>query len=107
MLLRHGRAHFHGRFLGSKNDQDLSDDGLKDADVAGDLLRQHLQQGTTIDMAFASALKRGSHTAQRVLTRRRSDVSRKLVGCASSCEACEFWLFAGLDAMWSCSVPGS
>ena len=90
LLGRHLPAEGHGTYLGSTCDQDLSADGLKAADVTGELLRQYVEQVGSIDVAWTSHLKRGHRTAKLVLERRESGVAAGLMWFAFTSNSSPF-----------------
>ncbi len=65
VLLRHGQSLWNreNRFTGW-TDVDLSDEGVREAEAAGELLRK---EGFVFDKAYTSYLKRAVHTLNHVL----------------------------------------
>ena len=72
VLLRHGESEWNkeNRFTGW-TDVDLSENGVKEAEDAGKLLKE---KGYTFDIAFTSVLKRANRTLEIVLKEMNLDI---------------------------------
>lgn len=72
VLLRHGESEWNkeNRFTGW-TDVDLSENGVKEAEDAGKLLKE---KGYTFDIAFTSVLKRANRTLEIVLKEMNIDI---------------------------------
>ena len=72
VLLRHGESEWNkeNRFTGW-TDVDLSENGVKEAENAGKLLKE---KGYTFDIAFTSVLKRANRTLEIVLKEMELDI---------------------------------